>query len=588
MKITTEHRFDRARALPAPPGGRERRRLEACALVFLVVLALVCANSGCRVANWSRPPCGIAAPHSSCYKPELPALPSENSASTSTSASTDTAADASADTPAGAARFDRSLEISAAAPASDDSLRVRGQSPSPWQTPSPAGAAVNRYTQTPPATPAGGAINSYAQPGQVPGTEPPPYIPPAQQPYAQQPYAQQPYAQQPNYGQPGLAQPNYGQPTYNQFGAGGQAPFVTTQSSGVQYNQPPAGVLPAPAGQQLYNPQPYSQQLYGQQPGAQQPGTQQLYGQPLGGQAAPPVGYGAPGTYMPDTISAYQVAPGVTGSIDPQGGMPAALAPGAVPATIDPSAGFTTPTPYQPRIREAPIDIYVQEARTGRVVLGGSVNSDLGVAGQVIIDERNFDWRRLPTSWSDLFGGRAFRGAGQNFRAELMPGSNVQRYTVNFTQPHLFGWSPVSFSVGGFLFSRQFRDWTEQRLGGRLALGYDITRDLSATTELRMEDVKIYNPRLSGIPELDRVLGSNDLYTARFRLAHDTRDSPFMATEGHLIELIYDQVFGEFDYPRGQINYSRYFLVRERADGGGRHTLASTWRAGITGADTPL
>jgi outer membrane protein insertion porin family len=187
-----------------------------------------------------------------------------------------------------------------------------------------------------------------------------------------------------------------------------------------------------------------------------------------------------------------------------------------------------------------------------------------------------------------LFGGRAFRGAGQNFRAELMPGSNVQRYTVNFTQPHLFGWSPVSFSVGGFLFSRQFRDWTEQRLGGRVALGYDITRDLSATTELRMEDVKIYNPRLSGIPELDRVLGSNDLYTARFRLAHDTRDSPFMATEGHLIELIYDQVFGEFDYPRGQINYSRYFLVRERADGGGRHTLASTWRAGITGADTPL
>jgi outer membrane protein insertion porin family len=440
------------------------------------------------------------------------------------------------------------------------------------------GAPVNRYQQTPPANP-------YIPGGQVPAQtaatgQPPPYIPPAAanvpapQPAYVQPtytppnaappaYAQPSYAQptqpgytQPSYGQPGYAQPSYG--TVIGGASGGQAaPFVTSQSSGVQSNYPP-GAVAAPG-----------------------------MGLPRG-PAAPAMGYGAQGTYQPDSISAFQVAPGVTGSIDPQGGVPAALAPGVYPPSIDPSTGFTTPTPYQPRIREAPIDIYVQEARTGRIVLGGSVNSDLGLAGQVIIDERNFDYRRLPTSWSDLFGGRAFRGAGQSFRAELMPGTNVQRYTVNFTQPHLFGYSPISFSLGGFLFSRQFRDWTEQRLGGRVALGYDITRDLSATTELRMEDVKIYNPRLGGIPELDRVLGSNDLYTARFRLAHDTRDSPFMATEGHLIEMIYDQVFGEFDYPRGQLNYSRYFLVRERADGGGRHTLATTWKAGITGADTPL
>lgn len=37
---------------------------------------------------------------------------------------------------------------------------------------------------------------------------------------------------------------------------------------------------------------------------------------------------------------------------------------------------------------EAPIDVYVQEATTGRIVLGGTVNSDLGVAGQLVIDER--------------------------------------------------------------------------------------------------------------------------------------------------------------------------------------------------------
>jgi outer membrane protein insertion porin family len=55
-----------------------------------------------------------------------------------------------------------------------------------------------------------------------------------------------------------------------------------------------------------------------------------------------------------------------------------------------------------------------------------------------------------------------------------------------------------------------------------------------------------------------------------------------------LLELIYDQVFGEFDFPRGQVNYSKYFLVRERADGTGRHTFTSAIRTGFAGTDQPL
>ncbi len=182
----------------------------------------------------------------------------------------------------------------------------------------------------------------------------------------------------------------------------------------------------------------------------------------------------------------------------------------------------------------------------------------------------------------------AFRGAGQNFRVELVPGNRVQRYTLNWTEPNLFGYSPFSLSVGGFYFTRIYRDWTEQRLGGRVAIGYEVTPDLSLSTELRGEDVKISDLRIAGLPALDRVAGSNDLYTGRVRLAHNTRDSPFLPTEGHLLELIYDQTFGEFDFPRGQVNFSRYFLVRERADGGGRHTFTSSIRLGFTGEDTPL
>jgi len=173
------------------------------------------------------------------------------------------------------------------------------------------------------------------------------------------------------------------------------------------------------------------------------------------------------------------------------------------PWAIDPSLGATGAPPfgYDPRVRDTPIDVYVSEGQTGRVSFGGSVNSDLGLAGQLVIEERNFDLFRLPGRPSDMFNG-AFRGAGQNFRLELMPGNQVQRYTMNWTEPNLFGYSPFSLSVGGFYFTRFYRDWSEQRLGGRVALGYDITPDLSVSTELRGEDVKMFNPRVRGVEDL--------------------------------------------------------------------------------------
>ena len=224
-------------------------------------------------------------------------------------------------------------------------------------------------------------------------------------------------------------------------------------------------------------------------------------------------------------------------------------------------------------------------------MFGVGVNSELGVTGQIVIDERNFDWRRFPTSWQDFVNGTAWRGAGQGFRFEAMPGSQVQRYLVSFTEPYLYfpGMAePFSLNLSGFFYDRNYFDWDEQRLGGRVALGYRVTHDLSLTTALRAENVNIHDPRVLGNPQLDAVLGDNSLFSGRIALAHDTRDTPFAATEGHLIELSYEQVFGTFDYPRGELDYRQYFLMRERPDGSGRHTLAYSFRLGFSGAQTPI
>jgi len=382
---------------------------------------------------------------------------------------------------------------------------------------------------------------------------------------------------------------------YNVPSPYGSGPGAYSVPSNPNPNVPNYGNGPAFNGPAFNGPAVNGQQLVGQ-PAFPNQGVAQPNGYSLPapgvGQPAPYPGQPVPSQpYNPSQFNNQPYIPPPTFNNQP---IPPPAPFQTAPALDEPwklgtSSEFLDSSPfgYNPRIKDIPIDVYVQEGQTGRFSVGGSVNSDLGVAGNFVLEERNFDIRNWPSRPSDLVNG-AFRGAGQNFRAELMPGNLVQRYTLNWTEPNLFGYSPFSLSVGGFYFTRIYRDWTEQRLGARVAVGYEVTPDLSLSTELRGEDVDISNLRITGLPALDRVAGSNDLYTGRVRLAHNTRDSPFLPTEGHLLELIYDQTFGEFDYPRGQVNFSRYFLVRQRADGGGRHTFTSSIRLGFSGVDTPL
>jgi hypothetical protein len=54
---------------------------------------------------------------------------------------------------------------------------------------------------------------------------------------------------------------------------------------------------------------------------------------------------------------------------------------------------------------------HVQETPTGSVLFGLGVNSDAGLIGVVVLNERNFDILRPPTSWDDIFDYKEFRGS---------------------------------------------------------------------------------------------------------------------------------------------------------------------------------
>lgn len=316
-------------------------------------------------------------------------------------------------------------------------------------------------------------------------------------------------------------------------------------------------------------------------PWAASPAAQPVAVAPGQAPAAPLPQVLAPGEPMP--------APEVAGGpIQPSADDPLGVRPPVAPVSPFGDSGLYSPgSPFAAPPRDLPMTTTVGETQTGRFSFGVGVTSEAGVVGSIVLDEQNFDWRRYPQSWDDVRSFNAFRGGGQHFRAEAQPGSLVQRYMVSFQDPY-FRDTEVSLGLSAFYYDRIYPEWQEQRVGGRVSFGYHFTRHLSGSVSLRAENVNISNPIDPALPMLAAVVGDNALYGFGASLSHDTRDSPFMATEGHLIEATFEQVVGRWVYPKAEIDMRQYFLLHERADGSGRHVLSVLGHFGVTGDNTPI
>lgn len=317
--------------------------------------------------------------------------------------------------------------------------------------------------------------------------------------------------------------------------------------------------------------------------GYSQPGT--ISQQPAADQNLVPVNPPTPSTQPATTAPPYgnQVAgSSSSGQIFARPGSSDPLQP---PILQDQTNLLGLPPDEQPLW--LPLRPETQETETGKLMFSVGVNSDAGLIGSVVIDEQNFDWTRWPRSWEDVRNATAFRGAGQRFRAEAVPGTLTQRYSVTFQEPYLLD-TNVSLGLSAYYFQRDYVEWDEERLGGRVSLGYQFTPDLSGVVAVRAANVNISNPQDPALPDLQQVLGNNALYGFETRLIHDTRDSTFLPTEGHLLELAFEQVVGSFQYPRGEIDFRQYFMLHERPDGSGRHVLSLGGRVALTGDNTPI
>jgi outer membrane protein insertion porin family len=204
--------------------------------------------------------------------------------------------------------------------------------------------------------------------------------------------------------------------------------------------------------------------------------------------------------------------------------------------------------------------------------------------GQIVIEERDFD---IPRGLGQVFDPRAWRGGGKTFRLEAMPGQDVQRYLISLSNPYFRG-TDNSLSVSGYLFDRQFFDWDEERLGGRVNFETRLDQYLSVSAGLRMESVTIDNPRLMASPQLNATLGNSNLFLGTLGLVYDNRIDPVSTKVGSYLGLKFSQAFGDYSYSRGEVDFQNHRLIYARPDQSGAHTLSYKTKLGFTGGSTPV
>lgn len=238
-----------------------------------------------------------------------------------------------------------------------------------------------------------------------------------------------------------------------------------------------------------------------------------------------------------------------------------------------------------PDMRDALVS--VKEGQTGSIMVGAGVASDSGVIGQISLDQRNFDITDTPESWTELFTGKAFRGAGQRFRISLNPGTEVSTYSVSFTEPYLYD-KPVALNLGASSYERERECYDEQRFGGTLGFEKRYQNDWRRGISFRGEIVDISDLDTTAPREIVDVEGNNFLFGTRLYIRKDTTDSRFRPSRGYNFDAGYEQVFGDFTF--GVIEATQRWYTTLYEDLSENKTVLETkiWGGAIVGDAPPF
>jgi len=283
---------------------------------------------------------------------------------------------------------------------------------------------------------------------------------------------------------------------------------------------------------------------------------------------------GVPGTAVPGRNQ-----PPV-GSGEPPGSFP------SIPGLNMTDVGPDRNDPF-PNRSYADIVTTLEEAPTGRLMVGVAASSFQGLFGNITVYEKNFDIFNVPRSFNDIFNGTAFRGGGQEFRLDLQPGTMINRFQMSLREPYLFG-LPIGGAAAGYLFNRLYPNWSEARGGGRFSLGRQFGTSTYADLAVRAEDVNFYGYRNPAPAQYLAASGHSFLASLRPSIRFDNRNSPFMATKGQYAEFSFEQGWGTYTWSKFDAEGRMHYTTGSRPDGSGKRFVTLRGHFGIATNSLPV
>lgn len=227
------------------------------------------------------------------------------------------------------------------------------------------------------------------------------------------------------------------------------------------------------------------------------------------------------------------------------------------------SSARVTPVGDEPGVRDVVMDV-VEAEKLGDLLFGVGITSNSGVVGSIILDLKNFDIFDTPRSWSEFFRFKSFTGAGQRFRMELAPGTEVTRISADFTEPYLFD-RPLRFDTGVYYFERGRDGYDETRFGGTVALGKRFERGRirgwSGEVALRTEIVRIDDTDFFSSDQIREDEGDNFMTSLKGSLVRDRTDNRLIPSSGDRFRVAYEQfgaLGGDHIFGRVTAGYSWY------------------------------
>lgn len=202
---------------------------------------------------------------------------------------------------------------------------------------------------------------------------------------------------------------------------------------------------------------------------------------------------------------------------------------------------------------KAVINVKVEEQRTGSFNIGAGFSSTRGVLSQLLVTERNL------------------LGKGQELRARLTLGAEVQDFEVGFTEPYFLG-RELRAGVDAFQTFRQRRNlaFDEKDTGLKLRTGFKYNEELGQGFDytVRRRDISDVGDETTSVFLIEQE-GKFVTSALGQSLTYDVRDSKVDPTEGYIVGISNDLagLGGDTQYLRTGLSGTTY------------HSLGGGWVA---------